>query len=91
MLKYSCNSAFVKSTVQYAYNINNTHVHKNVLQVSSILFETNFIIRQLAMFDLLLRFDHRRRPSSGTAEKQFLKKAADGGRNVEVSRTLLVV
>ena len=48
-----------------------------------ILFETNFKITQLAMFDLILRFNHHRLPSSGTA--------ADGGRNVEVSRTLLVV
>ena len=48
-----------------------------------ILFETNFKITQLAMFDLLLRFNHHRPPSSGTA--------ADGGRNIEVSRTLLVV
>ena len=30
------------------------------------LFQTNFIITQLAMFYLLLRFDHHRRPSSGT-------------------------
>ena len=68
-------------------------LRENVHQVGSILFETNFIITQLAMFDLLLHFDHHRRPSSGTdtLNIQFLKKAADGGRNVEVSRTLLVV
>ena len=30
------------------------------------LFKTNFIITQLEMFDLFLRFDHHRRPSSGT-------------------------
>ena len=51
---------------------------ENVHQVGSILFQTNFIITQLAMFELLLNI-------------QFLKKAADGGRNVEVTRTLLVV
>ena len=39
---------------------------ENVHQGGSILFQTNFIITQLAMFDLLLRFDHHRRPSSGT-------------------------
>ena len=32
------------------------YIHENVDQVGSILFETNFIITQLAMFDLLLRF-----------------------------------
>ena len=31
-----------------------------------ILFETNFIFTQVAMLDLLLRFDHHWRPSSGT-------------------------
>ena len=41
-------------------------VRDNVHQVGSILSETNFIITQLAMFYLLLRFDHHRRPSSGT-------------------------
>ena len=41
-------------------------IRENVHQVGSILFETNFIITQLAMFNLLLRFDHHRRPSSGT-------------------------
>ena len=47
-------------------------VYENVHQVGRILFETNVITTQLAIFDLL-------------------KKAADGGRNVEVNRTLLVV
>ena len=42
------------------------NVRENVHQVGSILFETNFTITQLAMLDLLLSFDHRRRPSSGT-------------------------
>ena len=42
------------------------HFRENIHQVGSILFETNFIITQLAMFDLLLRFDHHRRPSSET-------------------------
>ena len=40
-------------------------IRENVHQVGSILFETNFIITQLAI---------------------RLTKAADGGRNVEVSR-----
>ena len=44
----------------------NENIRENVHQVGSILFETNFIITQLAMFDLLLRFDHHRQPSSGT-------------------------
>ena len=35
-------------------------------QQQPLLFQTNFIITQLAMFYLLLRFDHHRRPSSGT-------------------------
>ena len=66
------------------------YARENVHQVGSILFDFFLIITQLAMFDLLLRFDHHRRPSSGTEEGR-LKKAADGGRNVELSRTLLVV
>ena len=41
-------------------------LRENVHQVGSILFEKKFIITQLAMFYLLLRFDHHRRPSSGT-------------------------
>ena len=41
-------------------------VHENVHQVGSILFEKKFIITQLAMFELLLRFDHNRRFSSET-------------------------
>ena len=57
------------------------YIRENCHQVGSILFETNSIITQLAMFDLLPRFD----------QIQFLKKVADGDRNVEVSRTLLVV
>ena len=40
-------------------------IRENVHQVGSILFEKKFIIIQLAMFDLLLRFDHYSRPSSG--------------------------
>ena len=42
------------------------HVREKVHQVGRILFQTNFIITRLAMFYLLLRFDHHRRPSSGT-------------------------
>ena len=41
-------------------------IRENVHQVGSILFQKNFIIMQLAMLYLLLRFDHHRRPSSGT-------------------------
>ena len=41
-------------------------IRENVHQVGSILFQTNFINTQLAMFYLLLRFDHHRRPTSGT-------------------------
>ena len=38
----------------------NTEIYfrENVHQVGSILFQTNFIITQLAMFYLLIRFDH---------------------------------
>ena len=61
------------------------YIRENVHQVGSILFETNFIITQLAMFDLLLRFEQ------WPLNIQLPKKAADGGRNVEVSRILLVV
>ena len=46
--------------------INTAYFHENVHQVGSILFQINFIITQLAMFCLLLRFDHHRRPCSGT-------------------------
>ena len=35
-------------------------------QIIHTIFQTNFIVMQLAMFYLLLRFDHHRRPSSGT-------------------------
>ena len=66
------------------------YIRENVHQVGSILFHTNSIITHLAMFETLLRFDHHQRPSSGS-DLGFLKRAADGGRNVEVSRTLLVV
>ena len=65
----------------------------------NILFQTNFIITHLAMFYLFVYFNHHRWPSSGTeclvampsSEQwplniQFLKKAADGRWNVEVSR-----
>ena len=41
-------------------------IRENFHQVGSILFQTNFIITQLAMFYLLLRIDHHRRPSSET-------------------------
>ena len=40
---------------------NDKNTRENVHQVCSILFEKEFIISQLAMFDLLLRFDHHRR------------------------------
>ena len=36
-------------------NIN--YIRENAHKVGSILFKTNFIITQLAMFDLLLRFN----------------------------------
>ena len=38
----------------------------NSIKMVLTLFQTNFIITQLAMFDLLLRFDLHWRPSSGT-------------------------
>ena len=38
------------------------YFRENVHQVGSILFQTNFIITQLAMSYLLLRFDDYRRP-----------------------------
>ena len=39
-----------------------------------ILFQTNFIITQLAMFYLQLRFNHHWRPSSGTECSVFRSK-----------------
>ena len=81
-------------TLIHHINIHNTyvpmHVHtyihimiiyctrENVHQVGSLilLFETNFIITQLAI----------RLTSTFPLNIQFLKKIADGGRNVEVSR-----
>ena len=42
------------------------YIRENTHQIGSILFQTNFVITQLAMFDLLLRFDHHLRPSSGS-------------------------
>ena len=54
----------------------NRNIRENVHHVGSILFQTNFIITQLTKFYLHL---------------QFLKKAANGGRNIDVSKTLLVV
>ena len=57
----------VQMVILYLFkNINCDVIRENVHQVGSILFETNFIISHLAMFDLLLRFDHHQRPSSGT-------------------------
>ena len=43
-----------------------TFIRENVHQVGSILFEINFIVTQLAMSYLLLRFDHHRRPKGGS-------------------------
>ena len=60
-------------TLHNQITVTKIFTRENFHQVGSILFQTNFIITQLAMFYLLL------------------KKAADGGRNVEVNRTLLVV
>ena len=55
------------------------YVRENVHQVGSILFETNFIITQLA-----IRLTSTFRPPSAAVPED--KKAADGVRNVEVSR-----
>ena len=44
------------------------NLHENVHQVGSILIEKKLIITQLAMFDVLLRFDHHWWPSSGSEE-----------------------
>ena len=74
------------------------YIRENVHQVGSMLFQTNFIITQLAMFYLPLLTCiciHVSTTIGGLLHWplniQFLKKATDGGRNVEVSRTLLVV
>ena len=50
-----------------------SYFRKNVQQVGSILFQTNFIITQLVMFYLLLRFDHHRRPSSEESRRWWSK------------------
>ena len=42
-----------------------SYIRENVHQVGSILFQANLIITQLAMFYLLLCFDHHRRPEEG--------------------------
>ena len=46
--------------ILYYFCIKRTYILENIHQVGNILFQTNFIITQLAMVYLLIRFDHHR-------------------------------